>query len=119
MKVLAEKELNQEKTGKNINFWFYHKPESLSMAESKLECDLKSTKNEKNKKIKFDYLIESLGYDMSPIDPDVTVTDYSTGRAKLEDRNIYLAGWALSGAKGVVGDSTETARTAVERNNDS
>ena len=69
------------------------------------------------KPVHLDYLIESLGYDHSPVDERIRIVDGSTGRAKFKDHtNVYMAGWALSGAKGVVGDSTETARTAVERN---
>ena len=119
LKVLAQKELETHAGEKNIHFWFYHKPEKFIIDESEnLVCHLRNSMDSSIlKPVHLDYLIESLGYDHSPVDERIRIVDGSTGRAKFQDHtNVYMAGWALSGAKGVVGDSTETARTAVERN---
>ena len=62
-----------------------------------------------------DYLIESLGYDRSPICDEVEIVDAESGRAHYRGKPVYLAGWALSGAKGVVGDSTDSSRRVADR----
>ena len=55
-------------------------------------------------------------YDSTPVEEGIQIIDESTGRGNYQNQAVYLAGWALSGAKGVVGDSTDSARRAVERN---
>ena len=119
LKLLADKEkhdLNEKVTSstKLVKFHFHHKPSSIIEANDQLEVLLESTSGNGEKKINLNYLIESLGYDPTPVDK-LDDINRETGRAKFNDETVYLAGWALSGAKGVVGDSTESARTAVER----
>ena len=118
LKLLAEKEKSDlsksiDSSTKLVKFHFHHKPKEIA-DQNGLDVLLESTTGKGEKRINLDFLIESLGYEPTPVDI-ITDIDKSTGRAKFQEENIYLAGWALSGAKGVVGDSTESARTAVER----
>ena len=68
----------------------------------------------KSRRVELSALVESLGYEKTPVSDFITDVDMKTGRASAFDRPIYLSGWALGGAKGVVGDSTESSRLAVQ-----
>ena len=119
LKLLADKEkqdLNEKATSstKLVKFHFHHKPSAVVETNDQLDLLLESTSGNGEKRLNLDYLIESLGYDPTPVDKLDNI-NRETGRAEFNDKTVYLAGWALSGAKGVVGDSTESARMAVER----
>ena len=120
LKVLADKESeskNQSETSegcRTIRFHFYHTPTEISENSDTLSCYF-DAKTDGVVMKEVNYLIESLGYNPTPIDNQIEILDTSTGRGQYQENTIYLAGWALSGAKGVVGDSTESARRACER----
>ena len=120
LKVLADKEsesksLNQTLDGhRTIRFHFYHTPTEITEKSDALSCFF-DAKTDGVVVKELNYLIESLGYNQTPIESTIQILDTSTGRGSYKDDRIYLAGWALSGAKGVVGDSTESARRACER----
>ena len=120
LKVLADKESeskNQSETPegcRTIRFHFYHTPTEILENSDTLSCYF-DAKTDGVVMKEVNYLIESLGYNQTPIENQIEIMDTSTGRGKYQENTIYLAGWALSGAKGVVGDSTESARRTCER----
>jgi len=121
LKLLADKEIKDmtrqmSSESKLIKFHFHHKPTHIDETDNQqLAVMLESTTGSGSKKLQVDYLIESLGYQPTPVDNDIASIELETGRAKFNrDTTVYLAGWALSGARGVVGDSTESARVAVD-----
>ena len=119
LKVLADKEnesnkLNPTDDYRTIRFHFFHTPTEIQENSDTLSCYFEA-KSEGIVMKEVNHLIESLGYNPTPIENEIEILDTSSGRGEYEDNRIYLAGWALSGAKGVVGDSTESARRACER----
>ena len=115
LKVLAESESSNLTDGhRTIRFHFFHTPTEIQENSDTLSCYF-NAKNEGIVMKEVNYLIESLGYNQTPIENEIEILDTSSGRGEYDKHRIYLAGWALSGAKGVVGDSTESARRACER----
>ena len=119
LKVLADKEsesnkLNPTDDYRTIRFHFFHTPTDIQENGDTLSCYF-DAKSEGIVMKELNYLIESLGYNPTPIENEIQILDTSSGRGDYKENRIYLAGWALSGAKGVVGDSTESARRACER----
>ena len=115
LKLLADRENFEETLGENIiNFHFFTSPIEITNLKNQINVQFRE-KSGNVKNYKMDWLVESLGYDFSPISDQIGNINLETGRATFNDKNIYLAGWALSGAKGVVGDSTDSARRVTER----
>ena len=114
LKLLADAEgVEQAEGDKVVNFHFYNTPQSLTGTD-----ELSVTFNHKSGKEQIhqiDWLVESMGYDFSPVSEEVTNVNVQTGRAEYDSNTIYMAGWALSGATGVVGDSTDSSRRVTDR----
>ena len=98
---------------KRVNFHFYTSPTSIAENSGLLNVTFNHLKNGETS-YQLSHLIESLGYEPSPLSDQIHKIDVPSGTAVYKDMKIYMAGWALSGAKGVVGDSTDSARRATE-----
>ncbi|CAG5107369.1 Oidioi.mRNA.OKI2018_I69.chr1.g3286.t1.cds [Oikopleura dioica] len=117
LKLLAESETDQKAgsfgKGKTVEFNFFHTPENILDADNG-GISVEFSHQGNSRRVDLSALVESLGYEKTPVSNFITDVDTKTGRASAFDRPIYLSGWALGGAKGVVGDSTESSRLAVQ-----
>lgn len=114
LKLLAESETHESRfgKGKTVEFNFFHTPENISEVSENISVEFSHRGETKRRDLSA--LVESLGYEKTPVSEFITDVNTDTGRAAAFDRPIYMSGWALGGAKGVVGDSTESSRLAVQ-----
>ncbi|CBY32583.1 unnamed protein product [Oikopleura dioica] len=117
LKLLAESETDKKSEskfgkGKTVEFNFFHTPENISESSDKISVEFSHRGETKRRELSA--LVESLGYEKTPVSEFITDVNLQSGKAIAFDRPIYMSGWALGGAKGVVGDSTESSRLAVQ-----
>jgi len=117
LKLLAESETDKKSEskfgkGKTVEFNFFHTPEINYESSDKISVEFSHRGETKRRDLSA--LVESLGYEKTPVSEFITDVNLDSGKAFAFDRPIYMSGWALGGAKGVVGDSTESSRLAVQ-----
>lgn len=99
LKLLAESEGISKSSfsgEKRVNFHFHHSPVLINEISGMLDVTFNHPKNGEIS-YQFSHLVESLGYNPTPLSHEIKNIDVATGTAVYKDRKIYMAGWALSG----------------------
>ena len=99
LKLLAESEGKSKSSfsgEKRVNFHFHHSPVLINEISGMLDVTFNHPKNGEIS-YQFSHLVESLGYNPTPLSHEIKNIDVATGTAVYKDRKIYMAGWALSG----------------------